>query len=77
MSSPKRKKRRVGNTAGGSETVKDTSGEDMASAAVSKARVVLILCGSMNPVTNLHLRMFGKWLVNLLHQHAHPKMLYY
>lgn len=25
------------------------------------ARVVLIACGSFNPVTNMHLRMFGKF----------------
>lgn len=74
MSSPRKKRRRVGDLAGGSVTGKDTSGEDMASAAVSKARVVLILCGSMNPVTNLHLRMFGKWSASqlLVHHAGHP-----
>jgi len=25
------------------------------------ARVVLLACGSFNPVTNMHLRMFGKF----------------
>ena len=28
--------------------------------SMSKTRVVLALCGSMSPITNLHLRMFGK-----------------
>ena len=29
-------------------------------AAASKSRVVLLSCGSFNPITFLHLRMFGK-----------------
>lgn len=29
-------------------------------AVASKSKVVLALCGSFSPVTNLHLRMFGK-----------------
>ena len=33
----------------------EEQGENM-----SKLRVVLVLCGSMSPITNLHLRMFGK-----------------
>ena len=75
MSSPQRKRRRVGNTGpgGGSETAKDTTSDDMASTAVSKARVVLILCGSMNPVTNLHLRMFGKWSAQRPCTHAYSR----
>lgn len=28
----------------------------------SPRRVVLIACGSYNPVTNMHLRMFGEWI---------------
>lgn len=27
--------------------------------SMSKIRAVLVLCGSMSPITNLHLRMFG------------------
>jgi len=27
------------------------------------ARVVLLACGSFNPITNMHLRMFGKLCV--------------
>lgn len=27
----------------------------------SKIRVLLLSCGSFNPITNMHLRMFGEW----------------
>ena len=26
-----------------------------------KSRIVLVLCGSFNPITHLHLRMFGEY----------------
>jgi hypothetical protein len=68
MSSPQRKRRRTGEGEKHSSTLTDcASSEEMASSA-SKMRVVLILCGSMNPITNLHLRMFGNWSI---HMHAH------
>lgn len=40
----------------------------MAAATASKTRVVLLSCGSFNPITFLHLRMFGndKILKNLI-----------
>lgn len=40
----------------------------MASTTASKTRVVLLSCGSFNPITFLHLRMFGndKILKNLI-----------
>lgn len=41
-----------------------SEGSSMATAA-SKMRLVLALCGSFSPVTNLHLRMFGKVGTNL------------
>ena len=65
MSSPQRKRRRT--CEGEKQSSRSTdcaSNEEMASSA-SKVRVVLILCGSMNPVTNLHLRMFGNWSIHL------------
>ena len=34
--------------------------------SMSKTRVVLALCGSMSPITNLHLRMFGKLEIIML-----------
>lgn len=58
MSSPQRKRRRLVNASEG-KTKDGASSEEMAS-VLTKARVVLVLCGSMNPITNLHLRMFGK-----------------
>ena len=71
MSSPQRKRRRTGDREGTGEKHSSiltdcASSEEMASSA-SKMRVVLILCGSMNPITNLHLRMFGNWSI---HMHA-------
>ena len=35
-------------------------------AMASPTRVILIACGSYNPVTNMHLRMFGKRLSQFL-----------
>lgn len=54
MEVPSSKRLRLEDTGTG-----DAEGSSMASIA-SKTRVVLALCGSFSPVTNLHLRMFGK-----------------
>ena len=35
------------------------SSDSSMAAAGSKARIVLALCGSFSPITNLHLRMLG------------------
>ena len=40
--------------------VNGDEGEKMAAAAAAaKTRVVLAVCGSFSPITNMHLRMFG------------------
>ena len=47
--------------------LEEQQGEDM-----SKVRVVLALCGSMSPITNLHLRMFGRYYCS---KHLYVKVL--
>ena len=61
MSEPQRKRRRVINGSEEETTKENSTSSDEMTSVASKLRVVLVLCGSMNPVTNLHLRMFGKW----------------
>ena len=55
-------------------------------AAASESRVVLLNCGSFNPITFLHLRMFGKdamfeeyififsYLSIIFHSPVHPAL---
>ena len=56
MEVPSPKRLRLEKT--GTDDTSTSEGSNMASVA-SKTRVVLALCGSFSPVTNLHLRMFG------------------
>lgn len=42
------------------ETETEHQSNDTNMATLPKTRVVLALCGSFSPVTNLHLRMFGR-----------------
>ena len=56
MEAPSPKRLRLEKT--GTDDTSTSEGSNMASVA-SKTRVVLALCGSFSPVTNLHLRMFG------------------
>lgn len=46
--------------------LEQSDGRDSMTAVASKTRIVLALCGSFSPVTNLHLRMFGKPVQPLL-----------
>lgn len=67
MAEPSRKKPRLEEADGTSASNGnyEASNSKMAAAA-SKTRVVLALCGSFSPITNMHLRMFGKQLASLL-----------
>lgn len=37
--------------------------EEVNMSGAQKAKVILLACGSYNPITNTHLRMFGKFKV--------------